>query len=100
MAATATIAITRQPHINGAAWAYKVKIDGVVVGKVGISATVEFPVTAGAHTVQMAQWYLRSSPLTVSLADGQYCALVAEPRSELVGLVTPHRFISLKPHQR
>jgi hypothetical protein len=92
------IAIRRSPRMAYAAGGFKVLIDGVVVGKVKVGDTVEFPVTPGTHTVQMAVSFNRSKALPVDLSDGQRCELVTKPHwFPLFQLLTPRSYLRLIP---
>ncbi len=74
-----------------------VKIDGVAVGKVGMSSTVEFPAAPGSHEGKVAQTRYRSASLTIHFAEGQPCDLITRPKLPVVGLFMAHRYLSLKP---
>jgi hypothetical protein len=78
---------------------YRVKIDGVVVGRIRELTTERFWVAPGTHVVQLRYWWWGSRRLTVEVADGQASELVTRPgigsRFVPVGLVRPNSYLTL-----
>jgi ABC-2 type transport system ATP-binding protein len=84
MTATATLCLSRQDAGPGNAHggrAWKVEVDGSVIGSVNKNATIDLPVDAGHHVVQVASTrLLRSSKEFLEVAEGQVIALSCRRR--------------------
>jgi hypothetical protein len=90
-----TIVILRELRWSFRARAFKVKIDGVVIGKIGTGSKVEYIVTPGMHEVQLlVDWY-RSPALSVEVGSDNPCTLIARPGAFLDAFIRPHRYLSL-----
>jgi hypothetical protein len=93
------IAITSTAQQALLATSYRVKIDGVVVGRIREMTTERFRVAPGTHVVQLRFWWMGSRRLTVEVAEGQACELVTRPGIgrfiPAVGLFLPNSFLSL-----
>ncbi len=80
--------------------AYTVLVDGAEVGKVKRGESVETPVAAGAHLVQMKVDWTRSIPVKVEVADGEQARLSCAPNANPLTILWNitfgrHRYIDL-----
>lgn len=65
-----TIAISRKSAFQLVPRAYKVWIDGAVVGAIGNGRSAEFEVTPGVHTVELSIDGMYSRKLSVEVFEG------------------------------
>jgi ABC-2 type transport system ATP-binding protein len=85
MTGSATVRLTRQgggsgDSHNGRAW--QVLIDGSVVGPLPNNETVDLPVEAGCHSVQVSSMrFLRSPKESLEVAEGQVTGLSCRRRA-------------------
>jgi hypothetical protein len=90
-----TIAITRISEFSYGARAFKVTIDGAVVGKLGAGSAAEFPVSPGTHRVQIAVDFYRSTPLSLDVRPGQRHELTTSTGARYRAFVRPRSFLLL-----
>ncbi|WP_330305889.1 MULTISPECIES: hypothetical protein [unclassified Streptomyces] len=91
--ASGTIVISRVPEAAFMAMAFKVRIDGVVAGKVRISSTVEFPVTPGMHRLQVTIGFYASIPVTIDVQPGGRYELTTGTGAYLDSFFRPKRYL-------
>ncbi|GGN65725.1 hypothetical protein GCM10011579_036470 [Streptomyces albiflavescens] len=93
--ASGTIVIHRGVEPEFIASAFKVRIDGVVAGRIRVGATVEFPVTPGTHQLQLTIAWYASLPLSVDVRPGERHELTAGIGAYLASFFRPKRYLVL-----
>lgn len=93
--ASGTIVIHRVRDPSYMGRAFKVKIDGVVAGKVRMGTTVEFPVAPGPHRIRMAVDFYSSVPLTIDVQPGRRHELRTATGPYLYAFFRPKRYLVL-----
>ena len=81
--------------------AYDVVVDGAPIGSVAMNDTVELPVDAGRHTVQVRSGRTRSRTLAFDAAEGQVVGFRCTGKRFLpvflLSFVVPRLALSIRP---
>jgi hypothetical protein len=82
----ATLQIARRSRLTDLVWPYDVVLDGDSAGEIGSGKTIQIPVTAGAHTLQIRSLHivnrylgLTSPSITFEIHDAQAASYVCQP---------------------
>jgi hypothetical protein len=82
----ATLQLTRPSRLTDLVWPYEILLDGTSTGKIRNGQTIEIPITAGQHTLQIRSLHivnrrlrLASPTITVDINDEDTSSYVCQP---------------------